>query len=118
MAANPILLPDLSLETVRSPEGILVRCTGKITSATTSKLQSTVRELIPQTHRLVLDLSDVNYLDSSGLGALVGIYVSARRQECELKLVNLSDRLKQLFRISHLAKIFEGHEDMLGMTPD
>ncbi len=118
MAANPITLPQLSLETVRSPEEILVRCTGKITSATTATLQTTVRTLIPQTQRLVLDLTDVTYLDSSGLGALVGIYVSARRQECELKLVNLNARLKQLFRLSHLAKIFEGHEDMLGMTPD
>lgn len=118
MAANVIPLPELSLETVRSPEEIVVRCTGRITSATTAKLQTTVRPLIPQTQRLVLDLTDVTYLDSSGLGTLVGIYVSCRRQECELKLVNLNARLKQLFRLTHLAKIFEGHEDMLGMTPD
>ncbi len=118
MAANPIPLPELSLETVRSPEETLVRCTGRITSATSATLTTAVRALIPQTQRLVLDLTDVNYLDSSGLGALVGIYVSARRQECELKLINLNDRLKQLFRITHLAKVFEGHEEMLGMTPD
>jgi anti-sigma B factor antagonist len=118
MAANPIPLPELSLETVRNQDEILVRCTGRITSSTSASLQTTVRALIPQTRRLVLDLTDVTYLDSSGLGALVGIYVSARRQECELKLINLNDRLKQLFRISQIAKIFEGHEDMLGMTPD
>jgi anti-sigma B factor antagonist len=118
MAANPIPLSDLSLETVRSSEEILVRCTGRITSSTSAMLQTTARALIPQTRRLVLDLTDVNYMDSSGLGALVGIYVSARRQECELKLINLNERLKQLFRLSHLAKVFEGHEEMLGMTPD
>lgn len=118
MAANPIPLPDLSLETVRSPEETLVRCTGRVTSSTSATLTTTVRALIPQTQRLVLDLTDVTYLDSSGLGALVGIYVSARRQECELKLINLNERLKQLLRITHLAKVFEGHEEMLGMTPD
>lgn len=118
MAANPIPLPELSLETVRSPEEILVRCTGRITSSTSATLQSSVRALIPQTRRLVLDLTDVKYLDSSGLGALVGIYVSARRQNCELKLINLNERLKQLFRITQMAKVFEGHEEMLGMTPD
>lgn len=118
MAANPIPLPELSLETVRNPEETLVRCTGRITSTTTTTLLTTVRTLIPHSQRLVLDLTDVTYLDSSGLGALVSIYVSARRQECELKLINLNARLKQLFRITHLAKIFEGHEDMLGMTPD
>jgi anti-anti-sigma factor len=57
-------------------------------------------------------------MDSSGLGAIVGIYLSARRQECELKLINLNQRPKELFRLTNLAKIFEGHEDMLGMTPD
>jgi anti-sigma B factor antagonist len=118
MAANPIPPPELSLETVRSPEETLVRCTGRITSSTSAMLQTAIRALIPQTKRLVLDLTDVTHLDSSGLGALVSIYVSARRQECELKLIHLNERLKQLFRITHLAKIFAGHEDMLGMTPD
>jgi anti-sigma B factor antagonist len=118
MAANPIPIPELGLETVRSPEETLVRCVGRITSSTSATLQSAVRPLIPQSRRLVLDLTDVTYLDSSGLGALVSIYVSARRQECELKLINLNERLKQLFRITQMAKIFEGHQDMLGMTPD
>jgi anti-anti-sigma factor len=57
-------------------------------------------------------------MDSSGLGAIVGLYVSARRQGCALKLINLNQRLKDLFRITKLGAIFEGHEDMLGYTPD
>jgi anti-sigma B factor antagonist len=81
-------------------------------------LQSAVRDLIPGSKRVVLDLTDVSYMDSSGLGAIVGIYLSARRQQRELKLINLNQRLKELFRITNMGKIFEGHEDMLGMTPD
>jgi anti-anti-sigma regulatory factor len=50
--------------------------------------------------------------------AVVSIYLSARRQQCELKLIHLNQRLKDVFRITKLDKIFEGHEDMLGMTPD
>jgi anti-anti-sigma regulatory factor len=46
------------------------------------------------------------------------LYVSAKRQHCELRLINLNQRLKQLFRLTKLASVFEGHEDMLGMTPD
>jgi anti-anti-sigma factor len=57
-------------------------------------------------------------MDSSGLGAIVGVYLSARRQKRELKLINLNQRVKELFRITKMAKIFEGHEEMLGMTPD
>jgi len=48
-------------------------------------------------------------MDSSGLGAIVGLYVSAKRQGCALRLINLNQRLKELFRITKLAKIFEGH---------
>ncbi|MGA8439944.1 MAG: STAS domain-containing protein [Candidatus Sulfotelmatobacter sp.] len=118
MVANPIPLPELSLETVRGPEEILVRCVGRIASSTSDELQTAVRALIPGSSRMVLDLTDVSYLDSSGLGALVGLYVSAKRQHCELRLINLNQRLKQLFRLTKLASVFEGHEDLLGMTPD
>jgi anti-sigma B factor antagonist len=118
MVANPIPLPELSLETVKRPEETFVRCAGKITSGTSDTLQTAVRALIPGSNRLVLDLTDVSYLDSSGLGALVGLYVSAKRQHCELRLINLNQRLKQLFRLSKLASIFEGREDWLGITPD
>ena len=81
-------------------------------------MQTAVRELMPQTKSIVLDLTDVNHMDSSGLGAIVGLYVSAKRQGCVLKLINLNQRLKDLFRITKLGTIFEGHEDMLGYTPD
>jgi anti-anti-sigma factor len=118
MAANPVPPAELNLETIKTPEEILVRCTGRITSTTSGMLQTTVRALIPETDRLVLDLTGVRHLDSSGLGALVGLYLSAKRQHCELKLINLNQRLKELFRITKLASVFEGHEEMLGMTPD
>jgi anti-anti-sigma factor len=116
MAANPV--PELNLETIKTPAETLVRCTGRITSTTSGMFQTTVRALIPETDRLVLDLTDVKHLDSSGLGALVGLYLSAKRQHCELKLIHLNQRLKELFRITKLASVFEGHEEMLGMTPD
>ncbi|MGA8646169.1 MAG: STAS domain-containing protein [Candidatus Sulfotelmatobacter sp.] len=118
MAANPIPISELSLETVKAPDQIIVRCTGRITSNTSAQLQTTVRSLIPETESIVLDLTDVSYLDSSGLGAIVGLYLSAKRQHCVLKLVNLNQRLRELFRITKLASVFEGHEDYLGHTPD
>ena len=118
MAANPVPISELSLETLRTPEETIVRCTGKMTSSTTAQLQSTVRGLIPETECIVLDLTDVSYMDSSGLGAIVGLYLSAKRQHCVLKLINLNQRLKELFRLTKLATVFEGHDDFLGYTPD
>ncbi len=109
--------PELNLETVRAPEEITIRCTGRITSATSGQLQATVRSLMPETKSIVLDLTNVNHMDSSGLGTIVGLYVSAKRQHCALKLINLSQRLQELFRITKLASIFEG-QDFHGYTPE
>jgi anti-anti-sigma factor len=118
MAANPVPTPDLNLEVVKTPEETVVHCTGRIISSTLQQFQDTVRGLIPETKRIVLDFTDLRYIDSSGLGGLVGIYLSAKRSNCELKMINLGERIKELLRLTQLAKIFEGHQDMLGMTPD
>jgi anti-sigma B factor antagonist len=120
MATNPnsIPVPELALETVKSPEEAIVRCTGRITSGTSALLQTTVRSLIPETKCVVLDLTHVSNMDSSGLGAIVGVYLSARRQHCGIKLIHLNQRLQELFRITKLASVFQGHEDFLGWTPD
>jgi hypothetical protein len=37
---------------------------------------------------------------------------------CKLRLINLSQRVKELFSVTRLAPMFDGHEDMLGLTPD
>jgi len=118
MAANPIPIPELNLETLRTPEATIVHCTGRITSGTSAQLQTTVRSLIPGTQCVVLDLTDVSYMDSSGLGAIIGLYLSAKRQHCGLKLIKMNERLQELFRITKLASVFEGHGDFLGYTPD
>lgn len=103
---------ELKLEVVKAPEGILVRCTGKINSTTSGMLRTEVRALIPEAKRLVLDLTDVTYMDSSGLGVLVGLYVTAKGQNCELKVIHLNQRLQELFRLTKLASIFEGRDDL------
>jgi len=80
MAQNPAAIPELKLETVTTSEEALVRCIGKMTYISAEALRTTVRGLIPETKRLVLDLSEMSYLDSFGLGVLVSVYLSARRQ--------------------------------------
>ena len=82
-------------------------CHGRLVSETSNQIKETVKTLIPQGGRIVLDLTDVSYVDSSGLGTLVGLKVSALREGyCRLELVNLSPRVKELLRISHLTQMF------------
>jgi anti-sigma B factor antagonist len=65
----------------------------------------TVKPLLLETKRVVLDLSDVNYVDSSGLGAIIGLYISARKSNCQLKIIYSNERLKQLFRLTKLDQL-------------
>src|ERR1700741_240187 len=118
MSATPSPISELNLETTKNPDETIVRCKGKITSGSSAWLQSTVRSLIPETKCVVLDLTNVSYMDSSGLGAVAGLYFSAKRQNSRLRLINLNQRLKDLFRLTNLSSVFEGHEDFLGFTPD
>lgn len=81
-------------------------------------MRDTARNLIAENKRLVLDLSDVSYLDSSGLGMIVGVYISAKKARCQLKLINLSPRVKEIFTLTRLDEALAGHEEYLGATPD
>jgi len=119
MAANSASpVPELSLATDKTPTETVIHCSGRIISNTTELLKTATRSAMAESKTVVLDLTQVNYLDSSGLGAIVGLYVTAKRDGRKLKLINLSPRVKELFSITRLAPLFEGHEDMLGMTPD
>jgi anti-sigma B factor antagonist len=119
MAANPVgPTRELQLSTEKKTEGTIVRGSGRITSATSDLLQSTIRGLIPGTRRIVLDLAQVSYIDSSGIGALVSIYVAASRARCELELTNLQSRVRDLFELSRLTAVFESRGGYRGLTPD
>ncbi len=110
MAASPgVPTPELQLSTEKKPEETIVHGVGRITSATSDLLQSTIRGLIPGAKRIVLDLAEVNYVDSSGLGALVSIYMAASRAQCDLALANPKPRIRDLFKMTRLASVFEGH---------
>jgi anti-sigma B factor antagonist len=56
---------------------------------------------------LILDMAGVEFLDSAGLGALVGAFASARHQEARIKLANLTQMLREQLVITKLSTVFE-----------
>ncbi len=84
-----------------------IKCHGKLISENTDEIRKLVQPLIQRGGRIVLDFTDLDYLDSSGLGALVGLKVSAiNRGLCVLELVNLTPRVKKLLSITNLLQMF------------
>jgi anti-anti-sigma factor len=110
MAADPVLRPaELRLEPENTGSETTVRGTGRITSNTSAMLENTLRELVSDKKRVVLDLTNVDYIDSSGLGALVAVYMHARRANCDLEIANPRSRIRDLFSRSGLGSVFKGH---------
>jgi anti-sigma B factor antagonist len=102
---------DLRLETRKTPEATIVVCSGKINSNTTPLLHSAIQPLIPDSKRILLDVSAVNYVDSSGIGGLVRLWFSAKTNKCEFQIINLNERIRELLRMSNLAKMLEGDQE-------
>jgi anti-anti-sigma factor len=103
----PAIPHVLSLRTRIEPGAIVVECRGRLVREAADQLRRTVRPLLFQTSCLTLDLTDLAHMDSSGLGALVGLYVSARGAGCQLQLINLNQRIRELLGMTHLLSAFQ-----------
>ena len=61
--------------------------------------------------RILLNLGDVNYLDSAGLGALISSYTTVKRESGQLKLMNLTKRIEDLLAITKLITVFDTYDN-------
>lgn len=96
----------------RTVDGILVvDCSGRIIFGEESaSLRDTLRDLIPQNKKIILNLSGVNYIDSGGLGTLVALYTSARNNGSSIKLANLTQRVGDLLQVTKLLTVFDVYD--------
>jgi anti-sigma B factor antagonist len=75
-----------------------------------SQLRNKIKELLKEgKKRLVLDLSEVTYIDSAGLGTLVAAYTSARNEGGEVRLAGVTKNFSELLHITKLVTIFSVH---------
>jgi anti-sigma B factor antagonist len=89
---------------------------GKITLGEgSSTLRRMVHELITKGHRKILmDLGDVDYIDSSGIGEMVAAYTTVRSAQGELKIVRLTKRVHDILQITRLYTVFDVQPDEAG----
>ena len=88
-------------------------CRGCITTETSGRFKSEVKKLLPQSKLVIVDLGQVNHIDSSGLGTVLATYISAKSAGCDLRLVHLSQRIKDLLQLTRLPSVFEGYGEYL-----
>ncbi len=122
MATQPIPARGLKLELEEKPTETIIHCTGKITAENSDAFQAWIRDLIPAsrghvtaiTCRIVLDLSNVSHVDSTGLGALLGAWTAAQRRSCELEIANMNPRVEKLVEITKLDGVFKKMKEFFG----
>ncbi len=90
----------------------LVTITGSVMWAEAEALHEMFRDLLAKGQkRILLNLSSVKHLDSSGIGALAWAYVTVRKAGGELKMVHLSKQVQHLMELTSLYRIFEDFSD-------
>jgi anti-sigma B factor antagonist len=98
----------------RQIDGVtIVDLSGRITLGEGSVvLRDTVRELLGKGNKkILLNLGDVNYIDSSGIGELVSAFTTVRNQGGDLKLLNLTKKVHDLLQITKLYTVFDVKDD-------
>ena len=98
----------------RQVDGIsIVDCSGRITLGEGSViLRDTVRDLLGKGQKkILLNLGDVTYIDSSGIGELVSAFTTVRNQGGELKLLHLTKKVNDLLQITKLYTVFDVKDD-------
>ena len=106
---------DLSLETRQQSDRTIIEVGGEIDVYTAPKLRDKITELVADgTYQIVIDMEAVEFLDSTGLGVLVGGLKKVRAHDGSLELICTQDRLLKIFRITGLAKVFVIHDSADG----
>ena len=101
----------LKMETRTVNDVAVVSCTGRIVfGEEANALRDTLKKLLTTSKQVVLNLGGVSYIDSGGLGTLVGVYSSARAAGADIKLTGLGQRLRDVLAITKLATVFEVYD--------
>lgn len=101
----------LKMET-REVNGVtVVSCHGRVMfGEEATALRDYLKQVLSLNPKVVLNLSDVSYIDSGGLGTLVGVYSTARSGGADIKLCGLGQRLRDVLQVTKLVTVFEAYE--------
>jgi len=91
----------------------ILDCSGKITlgEGTTSVRTAVLDALKSGTKKIILNLAEISYIDSSGVGELMSTYTSVVNQGGKLRLLHLTKKIRELLAITKLLTVFEAFDD-------
>lgn len=96
---------------------LILTCRGKLTEEVAKDFKAKVKEVIPTAKRIILDMGGVTHVDSSGLGAVVSVYASARTSGCQFQICSLTGSVQRMFGVTKVLGAFESCGSYLTKLP-
>ena len=103
----------MKIETRTSGDVKILDCSGRITLGEgTMVVRNSVRDLLNNDNKkIILNLAEVNYIDSSGIGELVSTFTTVANNGGQMKLLSLTKKIHELLQITKLLTVFQVYED-------
>jgi anti-sigma B factor antagonist len=96
---------SLTFEIERNGESAVVKCHGRMVAWGTDDFHQAVKSLLPEAKLITIDLADLTFVDSMGLGTLVRLYVSARQSGSRLTVEHLGKQVRNVLSITNLLSV-------------
>ena len=101
----------LTFEIERTGESAVVRCHGRLVAGVADELHHAVKPILSETKNLTIDLAELTYVDSMGLGTLMRIYVSGRTADCRVTVQHLGKQVRNLLTMTNLLSVLARAEE-------
>ena len=95
----------------RNGDAAVVKCHGRLVSGVGDEFYQAVKPVLSETKAVTIDLADLTYIDSMGLGTLVRIYAHARSVSCKVTLLHLGKQVRNVLSMTNLLAVFARAED-------
>ncbi len=103
---NAAVVNSLTFSVERKGSTALVHCRGRLVAGLCGDFHAKIKPLFSESKRVILDLTDLDSVDSMGLGILVRLYATGRSAGSCLELVNLNKKVRDLLGITNLLSLF------------
>ena len=112
MRHERLFLVNFSVKIRQQDQVALIAVSGHLTFFEVGALRDAVQALLKQSRKnILLNLTGLQYLDSSGIGELARIYVNVVKQGGAMKVIGLSPKVEEVLKITHLSQIFQEFPD-------
>jgi anti-sigma B factor antagonist len=105
---NSSAVNSLIFRVERKGDRAIVHCRGRLVAGVCGEFHAKIHPLLREHKRVVLDLTELESVDSLGLGTLVRLHVSAKSAGSCVELINLGKQVRELLGITNLLKLFAG----------